>query len=228
MAVLSVDGLKGVDLSAFDHVQVSSYFLQRGLQVGLASMLADASRAGATTSLDRGWDPTEDRDNSLVTVLGRLDWFLPNEVAAVAIAVRSPHASSPGPGQRDPVDPTATPHRTTLSALRGLGCGVVLKLGGARPWRATTIRSSMCRPHPSNRLTQQVRATALTPVPSPALSEAKSPSKPWLCLAADAWRSAALAAQGASLPPPKQPLWLTSWSTLRAVAHLRELAALDR
>ncbi|HYS30970.1 MAG TPA: PfkB family carbohydrate kinase, partial [Streptosporangiaceae bacterium] len=39
------------------HVHVSSFFLQGGLQAGLADLFGAARQAGATTSLDTGWAP---------------------------------------------------------------------------------------------------------------------------------------------------------------------------
>jgi sugar/nucleoside kinase (ribokinase family) len=68
------------------HVHMSSYFLQPGVQPYLASIFATARRAGATTSLDTGWDPSEVWESGLQEVLPGVDIFLPNEREAMAIA----------------------------------------------------------------------------------------------------------------------------------------------
>lgn len=67
------------------HVHVSSYFLQPGLAPGLPALLAEARRAGATVSLDTGWDPAERWDSGLEACLAEVDLLLPNEVEAKAI-----------------------------------------------------------------------------------------------------------------------------------------------
>lgn len=66
------------------HLHLSSYFLQTGLQQGVASLLEQARRRGLTTSADTGHDPAERwRIDGL---LDGLDIFLPNEVEAAALA----------------------------------------------------------------------------------------------------------------------------------------------
>jgi sugar/nucleoside kinase (ribokinase family) len=56
-------------LRAARHVHVSSYFLQDGLRPGLADLLREARRAGATTSVDPNWDPSEQWDGGLLDLL---------------------------------------------------------------------------------------------------------------------------------------------------------------
>ncbi len=63
-----------------------SYFLQRGIQDGLADLFARARAAGATTSLDPGWAPCEDWDSGLRESLQETDVFMPNEEELLAIA----------------------------------------------------------------------------------------------------------------------------------------------
>ena len=61
------------------HVHCGSYFLQDGLRPGLADLFARARRAGGTTSLDLGWDPSGRWDLSeLAAVLPHTDIVLPN------------------------------------------------------------------------------------------------------------------------------------------------------
>lgn len=67
------------------HVHVGSYFLQPRLRPALAELFGEARRAGASTSLDLGYDPAEEWDGGLKEVLPFVDVFMPNEVEAEAI-----------------------------------------------------------------------------------------------------------------------------------------------
>jgi len=67
------------------HAHVASYFLQPALAPGLPELLANARRAGATVSLDTGWDPADRWDDALVGALAQVDLFLPNEMEALRI-----------------------------------------------------------------------------------------------------------------------------------------------
>ena len=74
-------------LRRYRHLHVGSYFLQRGLQVGLPELFRRAHQMGLTTSLDTGYDPEEEwGGEGLLALLERVDIFLPNEVEACAIA----------------------------------------------------------------------------------------------------------------------------------------------
>ena len=70
------------------HVHVTSYFLQHLLQPGLAELLDEARRNGATVSMDTNWDPDEQWNHGLAEALAQTDVFLPNEQEALAIAAR--------------------------------------------------------------------------------------------------------------------------------------------
>jgi sugar/nucleoside kinase (ribokinase family) len=67
------------------HVHLGSYFLQEGIQEGLAGLFASARAQGTTTSLDPGWDPAEDWDAGLEEALRETDVFMPNEEELLAI-----------------------------------------------------------------------------------------------------------------------------------------------
>ncbi|MGQ9683019.1 MAG: carbohydrate kinase family protein [Anaerolineae bacterium] len=67
------------------HVHTASYFLQPRLAPGLPELLARARAAGATVSLDTGWDPADRWDAGLWQVLEQADVFLPNEIEAQRI-----------------------------------------------------------------------------------------------------------------------------------------------
>ncbi|MGI9185738.1 MAG: carbohydrate kinase family protein, partial [Solirubrobacteraceae bacterium] len=67
-------------------VHVGGYFLLPGLQAGVAEIFQAARAAGASSSLDTGWDPTERWDGELAAVLAQTDWFFPNAQEARLIA----------------------------------------------------------------------------------------------------------------------------------------------
>jgi sugar/nucleoside kinase (ribokinase family) len=81
----SIAALHGEDvgeaaLRGFDHLHVSSYFLQEGLRPGCRALFARARAAGLTTSLDPGFDPSERWGRDLEETLREVDLFFPNEV----------------------------------------------------------------------------------------------------------------------------------------------------
>jgi sugar/nucleoside kinase (ribokinase family) len=81
----STAALRGGDvtdatLREFDHLHVSSYFMQEGLCPSCADLFARAHAAGLTTSLDPGFDPRERWGPGLVETLAEADLFFPNEV----------------------------------------------------------------------------------------------------------------------------------------------------
>ena len=89
MGCISDLRLDDVDVSilpGYRHLHVGSYFLQRGLQPGLAELFRQARRAGLTVSLDVGFDPYEEwGDGNLVAALRLVDVLLPNEVEVCRI-----------------------------------------------------------------------------------------------------------------------------------------------
>lgn len=81
----SIMALRGADvtdgmLKGFDHLHVSSYFLQQNLRPGCAALFARARALGLTTSLDPGFDPSESWGRDLLDTLREVDLFFPNEV----------------------------------------------------------------------------------------------------------------------------------------------------
>ena len=67
------------------HVHIASPFLQPRLRDGLADLVDRAHDAGATVSLDTGWDP-EDRWTPLREVLRTVDVLLPNAQETLRLA----------------------------------------------------------------------------------------------------------------------------------------------
>lgn len=81
----SISALQGADVpgrafAGFDHLHISSYFMQEGLRPAIRGLFAEARRQGLTTSLDPGFDPSQTWGRDLHETLGEVDVFLPNEV----------------------------------------------------------------------------------------------------------------------------------------------------
>jgi len=79
-ADISDDALQG-----FNHLHVSSYYLQRRLRSSCRRLFARAHQIGMTTSLDPGYDPSETWGPDLVETLKETDVFFPNETEACAV-----------------------------------------------------------------------------------------------------------------------------------------------
>ena len=88
ISALRADMVDRTLLARAGHVHVSTYFLQHALQPGLAALLAEARRGGATVSMDTNWDPEEKWNHGLAEALAQTDIFLPNEQEALAISRR--------------------------------------------------------------------------------------------------------------------------------------------
>jgi len=73
-------------LTSARHVHVASYFLQRGLVADLPDLFAAVRAAGASTSVDPNWDPSETWDGGLLDLLRVTDVFLPNAMEATRLA----------------------------------------------------------------------------------------------------------------------------------------------
>jgi sugar/nucleoside kinase (ribokinase family) len=94
------------------HVHVGGYFLLPGLWDGLPELFGQARAAGATTSIDPNWDPTEQWLGNLAKTLPVTDVFLPNLAEARLVS-----------GQDEPV---AAARKLASSS----GGTVAIKLGG--------------------------------------------------------------------------------------------------
>jgi sugar/nucleoside kinase (ribokinase family) len=92
MSLLTAEDVTDDMLAAAEHLHVSSPYLQSGLRNGLGELFERAHRAGASTSLDPGWDPSESW--SLERALAATDVFLPNAAEACRLAgVQHPAAA---------------------------------------------------------------------------------------------------------------------------------------
>lgn len=86
----TIIALTGSDISddllrSADHLHISSYFLQAGLRAGCRDLLTRASAFGLTASLDPGFDPAEQWDPNILSLLPLTDLFFPNEVELAAL-----------------------------------------------------------------------------------------------------------------------------------------------
>lgn len=87
----SIDALTGADISGpafhgFDHLHISSYFMQDRLRPAIRGLFAEARRRGLTTSLDPGFDPSHTWGSDLRDTLQEVDLFFPNEVELSALS----------------------------------------------------------------------------------------------------------------------------------------------
>jgi sugar/nucleoside kinase (ribokinase family) len=123
----SIRALRGEDVPdaafrGFDHLHVSSYFLQEGLRPAVRKLFARAHAAGLSTSLDPGFDPSERWESDIVDTLAETDVFFPNEVELVAIAGASEVA--------DALRRLDNGRTRVVAKLGPLGC---MTLEGSRP-----------------------------------------------------------------------------------------------
>jgi ribokinase len=109
LATLDPDALPEELLGAARHVHVTSPFLQPLLARGAGRLVARAHAAGATVSIDTGWDPAE-RWELPVDALSGADVLFPNAEEATRLA-----------GEADP--------RAAARKLAAAGPVVALKLG---------------------------------------------------------------------------------------------------
>jgi sugar/nucleoside kinase (ribokinase family) len=121
MAELSAADVPHDRLRAANHVHVSSFFLQQGLQADLPDLLGTARAAGATASLDTGWAPKGEWA-SAKPVLGQVDYLLPNAAECVQLAAAAGWRHEQLPGDEPDV-------RGAAEALQRHGPTVVVKLG---------------------------------------------------------------------------------------------------
>jgi ribokinase len=131
MPELTAADIDGGRLRAARHVHASSFFLQRGLQAGLADLFAVAREAGATTSLDTGWAPAGDWA-SAGPALRHLHYLLPNAAECAHLAAALEESADDAPADQESAGGASADHAATVRAaraLRRLGPDVVVKLG---------------------------------------------------------------------------------------------------
>lgn len=85
MEHLTINDISEKAISSAKHLHFSSYFLQPGMQPGIAELFKKAKDQGLTTSLDIQWDPNEKWNFNYKEVLPFVDIFLPNEQEALLL-----------------------------------------------------------------------------------------------------------------------------------------------
>lgn len=78
MTLLSREHIDKNALSPYDHVHISSVFLQPQLLKGIVDILSIIRQEGLTISIDPQWDPKEEWNLDLTSILPYLDFFIPN------------------------------------------------------------------------------------------------------------------------------------------------------
>lgn len=86
IALLSADRVDRAIVRSARHLHVSQFFMQDALRPDLPGLFGEAHAAGATTSIDPNWDPTERWDGGLDELLPLTDVFLPNAAELRSIA----------------------------------------------------------------------------------------------------------------------------------------------
>jgi len=85
IAALTGRDLPDAALAGLDHLHASSFYFQEGLRPDFPDLFARARRAGLTTSLDTGFDPSGRWDGGLRETLAETDLFFPNEAELEAL-----------------------------------------------------------------------------------------------------------------------------------------------
>lgn len=94
IAALTGEAVDQKLLASARHVHVASFFLQTALATALPEVFTRAREAGASASIDPNWDPKEEWNGGLVSLLAHTDVFLPNGAEAMRIARESDPASA--------------------------------------------------------------------------------------------------------------------------------------
>jgi len=72
-------------LGKASHLHIASFYLQANLHNGLRDFLTEAKGLDMVISLDPNWDPDEQWNGELKTILPYVDVFLPNDIEAMAV-----------------------------------------------------------------------------------------------------------------------------------------------
>lgn len=115
-------------LAGFDHLHVSSYYLQERLRPGIPDLFERASRQGLTTSLDPGFDPSEEWGPGIYEALRQTDVFFPNEVELRAIG-----------GHDDPASALARLENGRTLTIAKLGRSGAMTLAEGRPLHVAAL-----------------------------------------------------------------------------------------
>lgn len=117
MGVFDGGSIKPEVFEGYDHLHMSTYFLQPRLRPHFAELMRQARAKGLTTSLDPGFDPAETWGPDLRETLKEADVFFPNEVELRGVT-----------GERDEeraVRSLANGRTLTVAKLGARGCMTV-------------------------------------------------------------------------------------------------------
>lgn len=128
IADLSLSDLDLSLLKNYHHLHSASFFLQHKLRPDLPTLFRAAQEVGLTTSLDTGWDPTEEWGQDLFAVLPFVDTFFPNETEAV-------HLTGQGEAERA----AAVLGRYARTVVVKLGREGAVAYSGGQVWRAASL-----------------------------------------------------------------------------------------
>lgn len=117
MATMRAEEISTAGFDGFDHLHVSSVFLQRALRPDLKGLLAQARASGLTTSHDPGFDPEQKWGRDVIDLLSEVDVFLPNESELAGLT----GYSDPERGLRE----LENGHTLTVAKLGRDGCAVL-------------------------------------------------------------------------------------------------------
>lgn len=82
---LRINDIPWEQIDNFDHLHLSSYFLQEGIKDDITRIFQKAKEANLTTSLDLQYDPKETWEFDYQNCLPFVDVFLPNEAEIYAL-----------------------------------------------------------------------------------------------------------------------------------------------
>lgn len=86
IAELTASEISSQMLAGFNHLHISSYYLLRALQPGLAEVCRMAKALGLTVSLDPGYDPSDEWSSTLWDALANCDVLFVNELELAALS----------------------------------------------------------------------------------------------------------------------------------------------
>lgn len=86
MEVLTLMDIPWSSISQFQHLHISNFFLQKGIQFDIIEIFRRAKDAGLSTSLDLQWDVSNRWEFNYQECLPHVDVFLPNEAEVMALA----------------------------------------------------------------------------------------------------------------------------------------------
>ncbi|KQS27849.1 carbohydrate kinase family protein [Dyadobacter sp. Leaf189] len=110
MNALTIHDIPLGQIDSYQHLHLSSVFLQEGIRQDIEQVLIKAKTVGMTTSLDLQWDPAEQWAFDYARCLPYVDVFMPNEAELLALT---------GAGSVGSAIETIQPYLNTLALKMG-------------------------------------------------------------------------------------------------------------